>query len=70
MKAQPNTIRRHVHAHEAVIATEYWYGDGPPRLKASFSAAKTAERQAEVVDLLERAANKRKATGDRKKLAR
>jgi hypothetical protein len=34
-------LHKHVHAHEAVIATEYWYGDGPPRLHLSFSAAKT-----------------------------
>jgi hypothetical protein len=63
MKEQP--IRRYLHAHEAVVANEHWYGDGPPRLKPSFSAAKTADRQAEVVDLLERAANKSKANGDR-----
>jgi hypothetical protein len=24
---------KHVQAHEAVIANEYWYGDGPPVLK-------------------------------------
>ena len=59
-------LMKHVHAHEAVVANEYWYCDGPARLKASFSAAKTSERQAEVVDLLEKAANKTKATGDRR----
>jgi hypothetical protein len=58
-------LTKHVHVHEAVIANEYWYGDGPPRLKASFSAAKTRERQAEVIDLLERAAKRAKANGDR-----
>jgi len=47
MKEEP--ICRYLHAHEAVVANEYWYGDGPPHLKASFSAAKTAERQAEVI---------------------
>ena len=51
MKGQP--VRRY-------LPNEYWYGDDPPRLKASFSA-KTAERQAEVVDLLERAATKNPA---------
>jgi hypothetical protein len=54
-------IHRHLHAHEAIIANEHWYGDGPP-----FSAAKTAKRQTEIVELLERAAKKCKASGDRK----
>jgi len=58
-------LTKHVQAHEAVITNEYWYGDGPPLLKMTFSAAKTAERQAEIVDLLEKAATKSKATGDR-----
>ena len=57
---------KHVHAHEAVIANEYWYGDGPPLMHPSLSARKTAERQAEVVDLLQKAANKSKAAGDLK----
>jgi hypothetical protein len=56
---------RYLHAHEAVITNEYWYGDGSPRLKEAFSAAKTAKRQAKVVELLEKAANKSKAAGDR-----
>jgi hypothetical protein len=43
MKLQTRVpIRRYLHAHEAVVANEYWYGDGPPRLKAAFSAAKAA----------------------------
>jgi hypothetical protein len=58
-------FRAHVHAHEVVTTDEYWYGDGAPRLKTTFSAAKTAERQAEIIDLLEKAANKSKANGDR-----
>jgi hypothetical protein len=65
MKQQATANRRHRQAHEAVIANEDWYGDGPPRLKASFSAAKTAKRQAKVVELLEKAASKSKAAGDR-----
>jgi hypothetical protein len=63
--SQPRLIK-HVHAHEAVITNEYWYGDGPPLMHPSLSAAKTAERQAEVVDLLEKAGNTNKATGDLK----
>jgi hypothetical protein len=63
--SHPRVIK-HIHAHEAVITNEYWYGDGPPLMHPSFSAANTAKRQAEVVDLLEKAANKSKAKGDRK----
>ena len=37
---------KHVHAHEAVITNEYWYGDGPPLMHPSLSARKTAERRA------------------------
>jgi hypothetical protein len=58
-------FRAHVKGHEAVTTNEYWYGGGPPLLKSTFSAAKTAERQAKVIDLLERAANKAKTHGDR-----
>jgi glucose-1-phosphate adenylyltransferase len=36
---------KHVHAHEAVITNEYWYGDGPPLMHPSLSAGKTAERR-------------------------
>jgi hypothetical protein len=58
---------KHVHVHEAVIGNEGWYGDGPPLMHPSLSAAKTAKRQVNLVDLLEKAANKSKGTGDRKK---
>jgi hypothetical protein len=61
--SHPRLIK-HIHAHEAVITNEYWYGDGPPLMHPSLSARKTAERRVEVVDLLEKAANKSKATGD------
>jgi hypothetical protein len=67
MKKRAASFHRHVRAHEAVIANEYWYGDGPPLMHPSLSAAKTAERQAKVVDLLEKAASKSNALGDRKK---
>ena len=63
--SHPRLIK-HVHAHEAVITNEYWYGDGPPLMHPSLSARKTAERRADVVDLLEKAAKKSKANGDRK----
>jgi hypothetical protein len=64
-QSHPISIK-HVHAREAVITNEYWFGDGPPLMHPSLSARKTAERRVEVVDLLEKAANKSKATGDLK----
>jgi hypothetical protein len=64
--SQPRLIR-HVRAHEAVIAEEYWYGDRPPLLHPSLSAKKTAKRRADVVDILLNAGKKSKASGDRKR---
>jgi hypothetical protein len=64
-QSHPISIK-HVHAHEAVISNEYWYGDGPPLMHPSLSARKTAERRVEVVELLEKAANKSKVAGDLK----
>lgn len=64
MKRAP-TFHRHVRAHEAVVTNEFWYGDGPPTLGKSFTAGKTAERQAEVVALLLKAAKKAEKAGDK-----
>ena len=61
------TFQRHVRAHEAVINNEFWYGDGPPSVGKSFTAKKTAERHADVVRLLQRAANSAEKAGDRKR---
>ena len=58
--SRPKLIK-HVHAHEAVITNEYWYGDGPPLMHPSLSARKTGRAAADVVDLLEKAAKKSKA---------
>ena len=66
MSHSPRRLIRYVHANEAVIANEYWYGDGAPLMHPSLSAANTAKRQAEVVDLLEQAAQRSNAKGDRK----
>jgi hypothetical protein len=63
--SHPKLIK-HVHAHVAVIANEYWYGDGPPLMHPSLSAAKTAERKADVVDLLEKASQRSNAKGVRR----
>jgi hypothetical protein len=57
---------KYIHAHEAVIANEYWYGDRAPFLGKSFSAAKTAQRHADIVDLLQRASRRIAGTGDRR----
>jgi hypothetical protein len=65
MSHSPQRLIKYIHAHEAVIANEYWYGDRPPLMHPSLSARKTGERRADVVDLLEKAANKSKDTGDR-----
>jgi hypothetical protein len=65
MREATTATHRYLHVHEAVTTNEYWYGDGPPLLKSTFSAAKTAERQADIIDLLIRATNKSKANGDR-----
>jgi hypothetical protein len=57
--------QRHVRAHEAVFANEVWYGDGHPSLGLSFTAKRTAERQADVVGILQRAAKNAETVGDR-----
>jgi hypothetical protein len=54
-------FRSHVGAHEAVLANENWYGDGPPGLGKRFSASKTKERQTEVLKLALKAAKRAKA---------
>jgi hypothetical protein len=65
MKQRAPTFYRHVRAHEAVVTNEFWYGDGPPSLGKSFTAAKTADRHAEVVALLLKAAKKAEKAGDK-----
>jgi uncharacterized C2H2 Zn-finger protein len=56
----------HIRAHEAVVTNEFWYGDGPAALGKSFTSAKTAERQADVIGILQRAAKSAETAGDRK----
>ena len=58
--------RSHIRAHEAVLANEYWYGDGPPSLGKSFTTNKTCERQTEVVKLVLRAARRAGKTGNQR----
>jgi hypothetical protein len=47
-----------VRAHGPVVTNEYWFGGGPRSLRKSFTAKNTAERHADVVTLLQRAAKK------------
>ena len=61
------TLRRRAHTHLAVVTNEFWYGDGPPALGKSFTAARTAERQRDVVGLLQKAATSAGGAGDRKR---
>lgn len=61
-----NPVRHHVRAHFEVIGNEDWYGDGVPFVGGAFTSTKTAERQAAVIDLIERRAAKADRTGDRK----
>lgn len=65
MKQPVPTFRSHMHTHEAVVTNRFWYGDGLPLLGPSFTAAKTAERQREVVHILLKAAKKAEKTGDK-----
>jgi len=65
MQYRAPTFRRHVRAHEAVVTNEFWYGDGSPYLGPSFTAKKTAERQADVIGILQRAAKSAETAGDR-----
>jgi hypothetical protein len=66
MKKRAPTFHRHVRAHEAVVTNEFWYGDGLPSLGKSFTAKRTAERQADVVGILQRAAKSAETAEDRK----
>jgi hypothetical protein len=58
------TAGRYVRAHEAIINNEDWFGDKPPSLGKSFTAAKTAERQRVVIGILVRAAKRSSKTGN------
>lgn len=50
--------KTHVHAHEAIIECKRWYGDGEPSLGPAFTAEKTKQRHAQVVNILLRAGDK------------
>lgn len=66
MKNQALTFKRHVHAHEAVVANRFWYGDGSPSFSTSFTAEKTAYRHREIVDLIHKASDRAKKCKDNK----
>ena len=48
------------------VEEQDWYGNSSPNLGKSFTAQKTAERHSDVLDILLRAANHSKSTGNRK----
>jgi hypothetical protein len=60
-RQQRTNFRLHIRAHEAVLANELWYGDGPPSLGKFFAASKTKKRQTEVLKLVLKAAKRAKA---------
>jgi uncharacterized protein (UPF0212 family) len=63
-RAEP-TFRSHVRAHEAVVANEFWYGDGHPSLGKTFTAKKTTERHAAVVHILLKAGKRAEKAKDK-----
>jgi len=54
----------HEKAHNAVLATEHWFGDGKPSIGKQFTAAKARERKADIINLLYRAAKRERHEGD------
>lgn len=52
------TFFHHEKAHQAIIENEFWYGDGEPSFRDSFTAKKTAERQDTLIDILVRAGDR------------
>jgi hypothetical protein len=57
-------FKTHQKAHEAVLATESWFGDGKPGIGKQFTAEKTKQRKAEIIDILFRAAGHERRAGD------
>ena len=57
-------FKTHQKAHEEVLATEAWFGDGAPVIGKQFTAAKAKERKETVTDLLFRTAKRDRRTGD------
>lgn len=56
-------FRTHQTAHEAVLANEFWFGDGEPVIGKQFTAAKAKERKETVIDLLYRTAERKRRAG-------
>ena len=61
MRAFPPKSRNAI--HQAVTGDEYWYGDDPPDLGKSFTAAKTIHRHHVVIGILKRAAKREAKIG-------
>jgi hypothetical protein len=56
-------FKTHQKSHEAVLANEFWFGDGSPIVGKQFTAAKSKERKAKIIDLLFRAARRDRRGG-------
>jgi hypothetical protein len=56
-------FKTHTRAQEEITCNEVWYGDQPPVLGPSFTAAKTQERATTVTGILLRAAKKAEKKG-------
>jgi hypothetical protein len=57
-------FKTHQKAHEAVLANEFWFGDGAPVIGKQFSAEKTQQRKVEIFGLLYRAAESERRAGN------
>jgi hypothetical protein len=57
-------FQTHTKAHQEVLATEDWFGDGKPFIGRQFTAKKARERKAEIINLLYRAAKRERRDGD------
>lgn len=58
-------FRTHAKAHHEVLATESWFGDGKPHIGKQFTAPKARGRKADIINLLFRAAKRKRRDGDR-----
>src|SRR5258708_5512583 len=57
-------FQTHQKAHEAVLANEFWFGDGEPTIGEQFTAEKAKARKAEIMDILYRTAQHERRAGD------
>jgi hypothetical protein len=58
------SLKTHISAHEEVLSNEPWFGDGVPVVGKQFTAEKTKQRKAEIIDILFRTARRERRAGD------